>query len=172
MKTQIFEFKAKVNDLQHYESKLLSLDPILIGNENQTDTYFKVKKGRLKLRETSKERTLINYFRENTNATKKSEVLVSKLENHKELKEILILQFGVKVIVKKERKIYEIENVRFHIDNVEKLGYFMEVEVLNPNKEHSIRKLTNLCNKYFDYFELTKEQIISNSYSDLLEGLN
>lgn len=172
MKTQIFEFKAKVNDLQHYERKLLALDPVFIGTENQTDTYFRVKKGRLKLRETLNEKTLINYFRENTKATKKSEVLVYQLDNYKELKEILTLHLGVKVIVKKERKIYEVENVRFHLDNVKKLGYFMEVEVKNPNKEHNTRERTNLCNKYFDYFELTKEQIIPNSYSDLLEGKN
>jgi adenylate cyclase class IV len=46
-----FEFKARTNDLKKAEEKLLLLNPKFIGEDNQTDTYFKVTRGRLKLRE-------------------------------------------------------------------------------------------------------------------------
>lgn len=172
MKTKTFEFKAKVSDIAYYEKKLLNLNPTFIGNEEQTDTYFKVNKGRLKLRESLKETTLINYFRENTVDTKKSEILVCKLNNQKDLKEILILQFGVKIIVNKKRKIYELENVRFHLDKVEGLGNFMEVEVTNSSKSFNSEKLKYLCDQYFDYFQFTIDDSIPYSYSDLLEEIN
>ena len=46
-----FEFKAKTDNLEEKEQKLLELDPLFKGEDHQVDTYFHVEKGRLKLRE-------------------------------------------------------------------------------------------------------------------------
>ncbi len=54
-----FEFKAKTEDLDDLEKKLLILNPTFIGEDNQTDTYFNVTQGRLKLREGNIENALI-----------------------------------------------------------------------------------------------------------------
>lgn len=49
MKIVNFEFKAKVDELEKYENKLLALNPVFHGLDRQIDTYFNVKNGRLKL---------------------------------------------------------------------------------------------------------------------------
>jgi len=48
-----FEFKARVNNLDELEKKLLKINPIFKGVDHQIDTYFRVPDGRLKLREGS-----------------------------------------------------------------------------------------------------------------------
>ncbi len=75
-----------------YEDKLLKLNPILQREEHQVDTCFNVKIGRLKLREGNIENALINYTRENTADSKKSEVILYQRKPNKALKEMLTLQ--------------------------------------------------------------------------------
>ena len=65
-----FEFKARTNELDILEKKFLQLYPKFIGEDNQTDTYFNVTKGRLKLREGNTENSFIWYERENTAGAK------------------------------------------------------------------------------------------------------
>ena len=119
MKIKNLEFKAKVEDIEKYERKLLSLNPKFNGLDHQIDTYFNVSKGRLKLREGNIENSLINYNRENVADTKKSDIILFQHEPDKALKEILTLQLGVKITVDKKRKIYFIDNVKFHFDIVD-----------------------------------------------------
>jgi adenylate cyclase class 2 len=168
MNIKNFEFKAKVDNLEKYENKLLTLNPIYKGLDNQIDTYFNVKKGRLKLREGNIENSLINYDRENISGAKLSDIILYKHEPNIALKNILINQLGVKVIVDKKRKIYFIDNVKFHFDNVANLGTFIEVEAIDTEGQHTIEELKEQCNKYYDFFELTDKHNIEKSYSDLI----
>lgn len=163
------EFKAKVDGLEFYENKLLALNPVFKGIDYQIDTYFNTTKGRLKLREGNIENSLINYDRENTNESKQSDIILYQHEPNVALKNILIRQLGVKRIVEKKRKIYFVENVKFHFDMVEGLGTFIEVEAIDNNGEFSIQQLKEQCDHYFNYFELLKSQLIDKSYSDLID---
>lgn len=162
------EFKAKVDDLDQYEKKLQELNPVFKGTDHQIDTYFNVSKGRLKLREGNIENSLINYDRENINASKQSDVILYQHEPNVALKNILIKQLGVKITVDKKRKIYFIDNVKFHFDVVEGLGTFIEVEAIDNNGNFSVEQLKALCDKYFNYFGLDKSQMVDKSYSDLV----
>jgi adenylate cyclase class IV len=117
-----FEFKARVYNLDNYDKKLLSLDPAFHGIDEQVDTYFRVSKGRLKIREGNIENALIYYERDDVADTKKSDMILFRYAPDKALKEILTLQLGVKIIVHKIRKIYFIEHVKFHFDVVDNLG--------------------------------------------------
>ncbi len=166
-----FEFKARVDELEKYEKKLLTLNPVLIGTDHQVDTYFNVSKGRLKLRAGNIENALINYYREDEQGSKKSEVILYQHKPDPALKEILALQLGIKTVVNKKRKIYFIDNVKFHFDYVPILGTFIEVEAIYSNNEFSIDELTKQCNHYFHFFELEKSMLIDKSYSDLLENM-
>lgn len=163
-----YEFKAKVNDLTEYESKLLRLNPVFKGTDHQTDTYFNVPKGRLKLREGDIENALINYDREDYPGAKQSNIILYKHTPDKALKDILILQLGVKAVVSKKRKIYFIDNVKFHFDVVEPLGPFIEVEAIDTEGKFTIAELKELCDKYFNFFGLKQDNLIDKSYSDLL----
>ncbi|MBV7441278.1 class IV adenylate cyclase [Weeksellaceae bacterium TAE3-ERU29] len=163
-----FEFKAKVDDIQLYESKLLQLNPKFIGVDNQVDTYFNVNEGRLKLREGNIENALINYDREDVQNSKESQIILYKHQPNIALKNILEKQLGIKVIVSKKRKIYFVDNVKFHFDEVENLGAFIEVEAIDENSKFEIDELKNQCNKYMEFFGLKKENLVEKSYSDLI----
>ncbi len=168
MNIKNFEFKAKVDNIEVYEDKLLTLTPDFKGTDFQTDTYFNVKEGRLKLREGNIENSLINYDREDTSDAKESQIILYQHQPNVALKNILVKQLGIKVVVNKERKIYFIDNVKFHFDKVKNLGTFIEVEAIDNKNKFTIEELENQCNKYFNFFELNKNNLVDKSYSDLI----
>jgi predicted adenylyl cyclase CyaB len=127
-----------------------------------------VQKGRLKLREGNIENSLINYDRENIAGSKLSDIILYKHEPNAALKNILVHQLGVKTIVDKKRKIYFIDNVKFHFDVVENLGTFIEVEAIDEKDELSMEALKEQCQFYLHFFELSHTQLIDQSYSDLI----
>lgn len=169
MNIKNFEFKAKVNDIEIYENKLLELNPIYKGIDHQIDTYFNVQKGRLKLREGNIENSLIHYTRENIQGSKQSDIILYQHEPNIALKNILSLELGIKTIIDKQRKIYFIGNVKFHFDLVKDLGTFVEVEAIDNQENFTIEELKKQCDYYFDFFGLTKSHLIDKSYSDLIE---
>ncbi|MBR2647266.1 MAG: class IV adenylate cyclase [Sediminibacterium sp.] len=171
MNIKNFEFKAKIDEIEKYESKLLTLNPKFQGLDHQIDTYFNVQYGRLKLREGNIENSLINYDRENVSGSKESQIILYQHEPNIALKEILTKQLGVKIVVDKKRKIYFIDNVKFHFDIVENLGTFLEVEAIDNKEEFTIEELKEQCDKYFNFFELTQNNLIDKSYSDLIMEL-
>jgi predicted adenylyl cyclase CyaB len=165
-----FEFKAKSNDIVSLEQKLLSLNPRFIGEDNQKDTYFNVAKGRLKLREGNIEHSLIYYERQNVPAAKQSDILLYKHTPDATLKAILIKLHGIKVIVDKKRRIYFIDNVKFHFDEVLGLGTFVEVEAIDDSGNIGIAKLQEQCNYYASFFGIEDADYMSISYSDMMLG--
>ncbi|MGN6248531.1 MAG: class IV adenylate cyclase [Ginsengibacter sp.] len=162
-----FEFKARTNELLSLEHKLLSLSPKFIGEDHQVDTYFNVGKGRLKLREGNIENALIYYERDNVADSKQSNVLLYKFQPDPSLKEILAKVHGIKTIVDKRRKIYFIDNVKFHFDTVQSFGTFVEVEAINSGNI-PVEKLKEQCNYYASFFDIQHEDFESKSYSDLI----
>lgn len=162
-----FEFKARANDLLSLENKLLTLSPKFIGEDQQVDTYFNVEKGRLKLREGNIENSLIYYERKNVADSKQSDVLLYQFQPDHSLKEILTKVHGIKARVDKRRKIYFIDNVKFHFDNIEELGTFVEVEAINIENS-GIEKLKEQCKYYADFFGIKDGDYESQSYSDLI----
>lgn len=166
-----YEFKARVDDATEFEKKLLQLNPVFKGTDYQTDTYFNAPNGRLKLREGNIENALISYNRQDNFGAKQSNVILYKHTADKALKDILVAQLGVKTVVKKKRRIYFIDNVKFHFDEVEPLGSFVEVEAIDMEGKFTIEELKELCDKYFEFFGLKKEDLVDKSYSDLLLAL-
>jgi len=168
MPTINFEFKAVATDLAALEKKLITLHPRYVGEDNQVDTYFNVAHGRLKLREGNIENSLIYYERTNTAGAKQSDILLYHHSPDKALKDILVKLHGVKVVVDKKRKIYFINNVKFHFDRVEGLGTFVEVEAIDTNGDIGIDKLKDQCSYYAEFFNIESSDYIAFSYSDLI----
>ena len=81
---------------------------------------------------------------------------------------MLVKLHGIKVIVDKIRKIYFIDNVKFHFDHVTSLGTFVEVEAIDKTGETGIEKLREQCEKYADFFGIQPADYISVSYSDMM----
>jgi adenylate cyclase, class 2 len=165
-----FEFKARCNDIAAAEKKLLALNPVFAGEDNQCDTYYNVPDGRLKLREGNIENALIFYKRENTAGAKLSTVLLYQHQPDKSLKEILTASLGIKIVVQKKRRIYFIENVKFHFDSIKGLGTFTEVEAIDSTGEIDIEKLKEQCRHYASFLGIQQEDYIAQSYSDMLMG--
>jgi predicted adenylyl cyclase CyaB len=168
MNLRNFEFKARAEDLNKLEQKLLGLNPVFKGEDHQIDTYFNVPFGRLKLREGNIENALIYYERPDTADAKQSVIILYKHQPDTSLKEILAKVNGIKVVVDKRRKIYFIGNVKFHFDTVKDLGTYIEVEAIDDTGEIGLEKLKEQCNMYFSFFGLEKSDFVDKSYSDLI----
>jgi adenylate cyclase, class 2 len=165
------EFKAKCNNLTAAENILQQHNPVFKGTDHQVDTYFNVPTGRLKLREGNIENALIHYERENTAGSKSSHVLLYQHQPNENLKAILTRALGVKAVVDKQRKIYFIDNVKFHFDTVKELGTFLEVEAIDKDGSISKEKLQEQCDFYADLLMVSKEDFMSVSYSDMVMEL-
>jgi adenylate cyclase, class 2 len=163
-----FEFKATHMDIAAAEEKLLQHNPLFIGEDHQIDTYFNVPNGRLKLREGTIEHALIFYERTNTAAAKQSNVILYQHQPDISLKSILTKSLGIKTVVDKMRRIYFIENVKFHFDKVEGLGTFVEVEAIDKNGSVGIEKLKEQCRYYQNMLGVRDTDFMAESYSDLL----
>ncbi len=162
------EFKARAKDIASLESLLLQHDPKYIGEDQQIDTYFNVPAGRLKLREGNIENALIHYEREDVAGAKSSHVLLYQHQPDKSLKDILIKTLGIKAVVDKRRKIYFINNVKFHFDTVDGLGSFVEVEAIDTNGSIGKEKLQAQCDEYAALLGVKAEDFCSVSYSDMV----
>lgn len=168
MKHLNIEIKARCEDLDYVREMLVNQQASFIGLDHQVDTYFKVSDGRLKLREGNIERALIHYKRQDKAGPKKSFVNLYKISSDTVLKEILMDSIGVLVVVDKQREIYFIENIKFHVDVVEGLGDFVEIEAIDKDGTIGEEKLYQQCRTYMDLFHIKEEDLIQISYSDLL----
>ncbi len=162
------EFKAKVKDIDSLERQLKTLSPVYKGLDHQIDTYFNVHRGRLKMREGNIENALIHYERDDTAEQKQSDVILYRHDPDQSLRDILILHLGIKAVVDKKRKIYFIDNIKFHFDVVKGLGTFVEVEAIDQDGSYDVDALKKQCDKYFQFFELEKSDLVDVSYCDMV----
>ena len=162
------EIKAKTNDPEFIRNYLQNSRAEFKGIDLQTDTYFNVPSGRLKLREGNIENNLIYYERKNTAGAKESIFQLVKVPDAKTLKDVLTRSIGVKIVVKKKREIYFIKNVKFHIDEVESLGNFAEIEASDLYADVSKEELQKQCDFYSGELNIKEEDLVSVSYSDML----
>jgi len=165
------EIKARCSDPVPVRNILVANRAEFIGTDSQTDTYFNVAEGRLKLRQGSIENHLIRYRRADKSGPKLSGVTLYKPGNAEVLKSILADALGVKVVVDKVREIYFIDNVKFHIDRVEGLGGFVEIEVIDESESIGLEQMHLDCGYYIDLLNLNPDEFVKNSYSDLISDL-
>lgn len=162
------EIKASCSDPHRIEQILIDEKANYKGLDHQIDTYFNLPEGRLKLREGNIENSLIFYKRDNISGPKESHVQLYKTKPDSGLKELLVHSLGTKVIVDKKRKIFFIDNIKFHIDQVENLGSFIEIEAIDKEGTIGQVKLELQCERYIKKFGINKNDLISVSYSDLI----
>ena len=162
------EIKAKTIDQPRIREILRFHNADFRGIDHQIDTYFRSREGRLKLREGTIENHLIHYYRENISGPKTSDVSLFKTHPESSIKELLTRALGVLVVVDKKREIYFIENVKFHLDQVNNLGTFVEIEAIDLSGTIGKEKLLLQCQYYLELFHISSGDLISESYSDLL----
>lgn len=169
MKHINIEIKAKCFHPQKVEAFLIQNNASLKGTDYQKDTYFNVPHGRLKLRQGNIENNLIFYKRDNQKGPKQSNFHLVPVTNAVELENLLTETLGVKVIVEKKRQIWFLDNIKIHLDEVPGLGSFVEIEagnILDPSL--TVEQLHAQCSNLMQHFDIQEEDLIENSYSDLL----
>jgi adenylate cyclase class IV len=182
------EIKARCADPARARSALLALGARLVGPDDQTDTYFRVPNGRLKLREGRIENNLIYYARPDQDGPKRSDVILVPTRPCSELKAILEAALGTLVVVEKRREIYFVEvsdvslpddpsaaerargreNVKVHLDTVTGLGSFVEIEAIDLDGTLGPALLEAQCRRLMARLAIADVELVAASYSDLL----
>lgn len=162
------EIKAKCTNPDKIEQILLENGADFKGTDIQTDTYFNVRNGRLKLRQGNIENSLIYYSRNNQRGPKQSNFRLFQTPNLDAILPLLNDSLGILATVKKTRKIFYIDFVKFHIDNLEGFGNFVEIEVGDLEDKKTTEELEIICNHYISLFGIKTEDLIKDSYSDMI----
>ena len=172
MKHLNVEIKARSTNPKLVKTMLEMQQADYRGLDTQTDTYYTVPEGRLKMREGRIENALIFYQRHDQAGPKRSDILLHKTKPDSDLKKILDQTLTVKVVVEKKRHIYFLDNVKFHLDEVTDLGTFIEIEAIDGDGSIGEERLLQQCKHYLKLFKIEDADLIECSYSDLLLQLN
>jgi len=168
MERKNLELKARCPDLALARRRLQSLAPPPSGVELQTDTYFQVPRGRLKLREIDgRTAFLIGYQRPDHTAARISAYHLVPAPDAALLKAVLSAALGIRGEVRKRREILHWHNVRIHLDEVTNLGTFLEFEaVLAATDELAVAQVR--LDELSRLLEISPDDRLAVSYSDLL----
>ncbi len=163
---QNLELKARISSISEAVRAAKRLNAKRSGILLQHDIYYNVSRGRLKLRIIkNRSAELIFYDRPNKKGSRYSHYFVLPVNNAKLINAMCTAAFGRKVIVKKKRLLFLYKNSRIHLDDVYRLGNFIEFEVLVKNGKQQAQKLLRLLSKEF---HIKHAEVISASYSDLV----
>jgi predicted adenylyl cyclase CyaB len=166
------ELKARLHDMAAAREVAQRVATASLGVQQQTDTYFQCRHGRLKLREIGGQPAqLVSYERPDRNDAKGSDYQLIDIPDPAALKQALSSAMGVHIVVEKLREIYLVDNVRIHLDDVAGLGEFLEFEaVLSADCDDAAghRQLAELQAA----FGIRQEDLLAGSYADLLATAN
>lgn len=165
---RLLELKARHPDLDQAE-RWCAKRATPIEEVAQTDTYFPVGEGRLKLRVVRGRAagTLIAYWREDTPGPKRSRVSLLAVADPASLLSILRGALGVLVEVRKRRQVFRWGEVQVHLDRVEGLGSFVEFERRVDSREAE-RKAEAEFAELRAALQVPDEALEPGSYGDLL----
>jgi predicted adenylyl cyclase CyaB len=134
----------------------------------QVDTFFHSPRGRLKLREFSPRRgELIYYERPDISQAKLSRYEIVPTDQPHELRELLAAALDIRGEVRKERLLYLVGQTRIHLDRVEKLGEFLELEVVLTETQ-SAEDGRAIAAEIQRELRVSDEDLLDRAYIDLL----
>ena len=164
------EIKARVKNLGELKAvaEVIATEPLQILQ--QEDVFFRVPNGRLKLRSFGDGMgELIQYERPDTLHSKKSDYQLFPTANPEELRQMLARALGEVVTVKKRREVYLVGQTRIHLDQVEGLGEFLELEVVLAEGQDDDDG-REIARQLMDLLGVKKDALVSCAYADLLLG--
>lgn len=140
--------------------------PIVIDQE---DTFFNSRKGRLKLRKFSgSEGELIYYERPNSAAPAECSYILMPLSAPDDVTRDLGETLGIRGVVRKRRTLYLSGQTRIHLDDVEGLGRFVELEVVlreGQSRSDGERIIQDLMEE----LGIDETELVDRAYIDILE---
>jgi predicted adenylyl cyclase CyaB len=142
----------------------------------QEDTFFPAGAGRLKLRRlTNGEGELIHYERPDTKAPSLSRYDIVTTQDPNGLRKLLGAALGNGGIIRKARHLFTVGPTRFHLDEVETLGRFLELEVVlddAQDEDEAIAEATAIANEWLERLGVDEADLIEEAYVDLLSKLS
>jgi adenylate cyclase len=164
------EIKAEVADLAAIEKrveKLADEGPIFL---EQRDSFFHCPRGRLKLRRFAGtgQGELIAYDRPDASGPKESRYIVHRTNDPDSLCDVLAEALGLRGIVQKRRTLYRIGQTRVHLDRVEGLGEFVELEVV-LDEEQDAREGTGIARDLMRRLGISEDRLLKTAYIDMMQ---
>lgn len=163
------EIKARVRDFAGIKSRAEQLSGMPAEVIPQEDTFFNVSQGRLKLRILAADRgQLIYYTRPDQEGPKRSDYHIAYTTDPENLKRVLELAYGIRGVVKKKRYLYLVGQTRVHLDDVEGLGQFMELEVVLREGQGDAEGQA-IAEGLMAGLGVERSDLLEGAYMDLLE---
>ena len=139
------------------------------GATLQEDTFFTSMRGRLKLRRFSATHgELIYYERPDKPGPKQSRYVLCTTGDPDGLRQVLEKALGIEGIVRKKRHLFVVGQTRIHLDEVEGLGNFLELEVVLQNGQKP-EEGTAIATALMEKLGVKKEDLIAGAYIDLIK---
>ena len=162
------EIKARVRNLDAQRRLMERVSDKPCTQLMQVDTFFVVPHGRLKLRQFDPEHgELICYQRTDQADAKLSDYQIVPTAEPERLCAALATALGVHGVVRKTRHLYFQGQTRIHLDDVQELGWFIELEVvLQPDQTET--KGEALATELMRKLDIQAEDLIDCAYIDLL----
>jgi adenylate cyclase class IV len=163
------EIKARVGDLENLKQLAEQVSDSAPELLIQEDTFFRVEKGRLKLRVLGPDRAeLIYYERADSLAPRPSDYRIFRTSDPECLKTLLSIGLGVRGVVRKRRWLYLAGTTRIHLDQVENLGTFVEIEVV-LGAGQTMAEGTAIARRLMERLGIREADLVEKAYIDLLE---
>jgi predicted adenylyl cyclase CyaB len=161
------EIKARVADLDAIEARARAIATAGPEDIVQDDTFFACAQGRLKLRQFGDGRgELIHYRRADDDGPKVSDYILVPSADPEALREALSRAIGVGGRVRKQRRLYLLDRTRIHLDRVEGLGTFVELEVVLDEGE-SVAAGEAVARDVMQRLRIRPEQLVRGAYVDM-----
>jgi predicted adenylyl cyclase CyaB len=163
------EIKARAQDPERLRALAEAISDTPPRVIPQRDVFFYTPQGRLKLRILAPERAyLVYYERVDASGPRPSDYYVSDISDPQSLEHILSAALGVRGQVRKVRTLYTVEHTRIHLDKVEGLGHFVELEaVLGPDQ--TAQEGRAMVDDLMAKLGICEQDLIDVAYIDLLE---
>ena len=163
------EIKARVRNFVDIKSRAEKLSDVPVEVIPQEDTFFNVPQGRLKLRLLAPDcAQLIYYTRPDQEGPKRSDYHIAHTSDPDNLKRVLELAYGIRGVVKKTRYLYLVGQTRVHLDDVQGLGQFMELEVVMREGQGDAEGQA-IAEDLMTSLGVERSDLIDAAYMDLLE---
>jgi predicted adenylyl cyclase CyaB len=164
------EIKARVRDFAELHQRAEALSDTALQIISQEDIFFNTEQGRLKLRILAQDRAqLIYYMRADQGSPKRSEYHIYETSDPENLKTTLELAYGIRGVVKKTRYLYLVGQTRVHLDDVEGLGQFMELEVVLEDGQSDAEGQA-IAEGLMTSLGVERSDLLEGAYMDLLES--
>jgi len=164
------EIKARPRDFEEVRRRAESLSDTSIEVFLQEDIFFHTEKGRLKLRVLAPNRgQLIYYTRPDQEGPKRSEYHIYETSDPENLKHVLELAYRIRGVVKKTRYLYLVGQTRVHLDDVEGLGQFMELEVVMGEGQSDAEGQAT-AEDLMSRLGVERGDLLEGAYMDLLDS--